>query len=155
MSSSPLPSLVVRPLAPPDWSWLEGWFRDRALHAALGPVDEKWVREVLRDDTGVELVVETARGPSALVGIVWDPERKRHVISSLAADPSHRRRGIGRMALRAAIEWPHHPPAAGWTAFVEPDNADAAAFFTAIGWRDLGLDDGMVRFVDPGTATVD
>lgn len=129
-----------------DWSWLKMWALDTELDLRLGPIDLEWFDHVLGDDQGVELVVEDARGvPIGLVGCVWDPSGVAHVISGIAAHPEHRRAGLGRRALLAALSWNGHPAANIWVAFIDEGNAAARAFFHRVGWVDEGIDEGMIR----------
>ncbi|MBU2694430.1 GNAT family N-acetyltransferase [Pimelobacter sp. 30-1] len=109
--------LLVRRLERPDWAWVQAWFADEVLDRELGPLDTDWLDHVLAD-------------------VLADP----------AVDPARRRTGVGAEALTAVTAWPGHPPAEGWIAFVDPDNAPAFAFFAALGWAHEGLDDAMHRF---------
>lgn len=138
----------VRPLVRADWPWVQAWFTDATLDRELGPLDEEWLEHVLADQEGVELVVTDGAGAAvALVGVAWDPDGEAHGITDLAVDPGRRRAGLGGHALAVVLAWPGHPPAAGWVAFVDPDNAPAFAFFTRQGWVHDGLDeDEMHRF---------
>lgn len=141
------PSATVRRFTRADASWADGWFADEVIDRALGPYDEEWYAHVMSDTSGAQLVVEQRESVTALVGVVWGAAHERHVITDLAVNPNRRREGLGRVALDAVRAWPGHPPCAGWTAFVEPDNQAAAAFFRGVGWTDEGMDDGMRRFV--------
>lgn len=139
--------LRVRPMARSDWRWISDWFRDPELDRRLGPIDDEWLEHVLSDHDGVQLVVADHQGqPAALVGCVWDRSGDEHAITDLAVHPRRRRSGLGRQAVTATIAWAGHPPARRWIAFVEVDNPPAFEFFSAIGWRHQGLDDGMHRF---------
>lgn len=142
---------LVRPFVAPDWAWTVEWFRDDAINAALGPLDQEWLDAVLSDEGTVQLVVETEGTPVGLVGIAWDPNGDAHVITDIAVTPRTRRRGLGKTVLAAATAWPQHPRARGWVAFVDPSNRGARAFFEAIGWASEGLEDGMYRFRDAAT----
>ncbi|WP_234789994.1 GNAT family N-acetyltransferase [Mycolicibacterium fortuitum] len=137
----------VRPMVRSDWRWISDWFRDAELDRQLGPIDDEWLEHVLSDHGGVELVVEDDHGqPAALVGCVWDRSGDEHAITDLAVNPRLRRSGIGREAVTATLAWAEHPAAKCWIAFVDVDNSAAFSFFSAIGWRHEGLDDGMHRF---------
>ncbi len=132
-----------------DWEWIQEWFTDPKLNAELGPLDEDWLAHVLADETGVELVVSDAgdlAGPLALVGCVWGDDAHAHTVSDLAVDPARRGQGIGRRALAAALAWPEHPGGGEWVSYVDLDNPEAHAFFTALGWENRGLSDGMTEF---------
>jgi GNAT superfamily N-acetyltransferase len=138
--------LFVRRFVAADWPWVQRWFDDPILNRALGPLDEDWVRHVTSDPEHVQLVLETEERPIALVGVAWDPDGRSHVITDFAVDPKERRTGLGRRALEASTTGYDHPPARGWIAFVDPDNAKAAAFFLAVGWVDQGMSEGMRQF---------
>ena len=143
------PALSTRPFTASDWPWVRNWFEDPTLGRTLGPLDEDWVRHVTSDRDGVELVVETEDGPIALVGVAWGSALEHHVITDLAVHPGRRRHGLGRLALEASMNGYDHPPALGWIAFVDPGNAEAAAFFAAVGWVDQGMSDEMRQFGAP------
>jgi len=147
-------TLLVRRLVRSDWAWIEEWFRDTELNGELGPLDLEWLDHVLGEHDGVELVVEESGSPVALVGCVWGDTENDHAITDFAVDPARRRTGLGVSALSAVLAWEGHPtPRAGgrWTTYVMEDNRRAHAFFTAQGWTDLGVDDGMHAFVAPAT----
>ncbi|RJO76362.1 GNAT family N-acetyltransferase [Nocardia panacis] len=134
----------------PDWTWVQEWFEDETLNRELGPLDTEWLDYVLAETEGAQLViVDGDDSPVALVGCAWDSDRKAHGITDIAVDPRRRRSSLGRHGLDCAIRWSGHPPAAGWVAFVHPDNAPAFRFFTSIGWKYEGLDDSMHRFSSP------
>lgn len=139
-------ALTVRTMTRDDWSWVAEWFQDDVLDRELGPLDEDWLEHVLTDESGVQLVVTDRTRPAALIGCAWDPHNVEHAITDIAVDPLRRGAGLGRRALDAVIAWPLHPPARRWIAFVDRDNAAAHRFFTAIAWRDDGVDDDMHRF---------
>jgi GNAT superfamily N-acetyltransferase len=141
------PAPTVRRFARPDWPWVRRWFEDETLDRELGPLDTEWLEHVLAERDGVELVVEDGAGsPVALVGVVWDPDGAEHAITDLAVAPDLRRTGVGRTALTEVLGWAGHPPTTGWIAFVDPENAAAFAFFTALGWAYQGVDGEMHRF---------
>ncbi len=142
-------ALTVRRYEPADEAWVRAWFRDPEVDRWLGPLDDDWCAHVETETTGVQLVVENGRRPLALVGVEWDPLGDRHAVTDVAVDPSRRRSGVGRAALGAALAWPGHPPATGWVAFVDPDNAAALGFFAALGWTAGVLDDGLRRVTSP------
>lgn len=138
--------LSLRLFARSDWAWAQAWFGDQTLNATLGPLDDEWLHAALSGIDGPQLVMHDDNGPVSFVGVVWDPDGRRHVITDLAVDPRRRRTGLGHRVLTAALSWSGHPPARGWTAFVGVDNHAAKAFFRAAGWRNNGLDDGMSRY---------
>lgn len=141
----------VRRVTEEDWKWLAGWAADPVVDHELGPLDRAWLEHVLAEDTGVELVITDCCGrPLALVGCVWDPSGRSHVISDIAVDPSRRRAGLGRRAIDAALAWNGHPYAAEWTAYVSPENTAALRFFSEIGWLDRGMQDAMQQFTTRG-----
>ncbi len=136
----------VRPMVRSDWRWISDWFRDAELDRRLGPVDEEWLEHVLSDRDGVQLVLEDDERPVALVGCVWDRSGVEHGITDLAVNPQLRHSGIGREAVTSTLAWAQHPAAKRWIVFVDADNAAAFSFFSAIGWSQQGIDDGMHRF---------
>lgn len=147
--------LTVRRMVRGDWPWISAWFADPVLDRELGPLDDDWLEYVLAEAEGAQLVLSDAGGPVALVGCVWDPDGAEHGITDIAVDPARRGDGIGRRAIDAAVAWPGHPASERWVAFVDPENAAAFRFFTALGWRHEGRDDLMERFVretDPRAA---
>lgn len=138
----------VRRLAAADWDWLSCWAGDAAIDGAIGPLDAEWFAHVLGCQDGTHLVVTDGESrPIAVMGCVWDPDGASHVVTDFAVDPRRRRSGLGRRALASATAWEGHPAARGWTAFVDPRNERAFAFFADLGWRCEGLDDDMYRFV--------
>ncbi|MCV7228625.1 GNAT family N-acetyltransferase [Mycolicibacterium komossense] len=137
-----------------DWAWVQRWFEDETVNSALGPLDTEWLDHVTSDHDGVQLVIEQSDGTAvALVGVAWDRSGHTHGITDIAVDPARRRCRIGSAALRAAINWPHHPKTGGWIAFVNPENTAALAFFSALNWTADGIDDDMHRFHLTRTAT--
>ena len=138
--------LSLRSFSQHDWPWVQAWFEDDALNAALGPMDDEWLHAATNTADGSQLVASDGDGPVGLIGIVWDPDGRRHVITDIAINPARRRSGLGRMVLTSATSWTGHPPARGWAAFVDVDNHAANRFFRAAGWRNEGLDDGMRRY---------
>lgn len=146
-------TLTVRRLNRSDWAWIKSWFRDAELNAELGPLDLEWLDHVLGDHGGVEVVVEESGRPVALVGCVWGDADNDHAITDFAVDPARRRAGLGARVLAAVLAWDGHPaPRDGgrWTTYVMEDNRRAHAFFSAQGWTDTGVDEGMHSFIAPG-----
>ncbi|MBS4104597.1 GNAT family N-acetyltransferase [Tsukamurella paurometabola] len=138
-----------------DWIWIAEWFRDAELDAELGPLDLEWLDHVLEEPSGVQLVVEESGNPIGLVGCEWGNSENDHVVTDLAVDPARRRTGLGTRSLTAALAWEGHPaPREGgsWRAYVMEDNRRAHAFFTAQGWTDRGVDEGMNVLVAPAPA---
>ncbi|WP_433674181.1 N-acetyltransferase family protein [Microbacterium gorillae] len=146
---TPSPAVTVRPMVASDWDWIQQWFQDPVLNDELGPVDTDWRDHVLADRGGIELVAVPADAPVALIGCVWDPAGAEHGVTDVAIHPARRGEGWGRSALAAALRWPGHPAARQWVAYVDPDNAAAFGFFSALGWRFEGRDDLMERFTLP------
>lgn len=138
--------LSLRRFTTEDWLWVQDWFKDDALDAALGPLDEEWLYAATNCTDGSQLVASDDDGPVGLIGVVWDPEGRRHVLTDIAVSPARRRSGLGRKILATATRWTEHPPARGWAAFVDADNHAANKFFRAAGWRNEGFDDGMRRY---------
>ncbi|WP_307213536.1 GNAT family N-acetyltransferase [Microbacterium testaceum] len=136
----------MRPFTASDWGWVQEWFEDDVLQATLDPLDEEWLYAATTGIDGLQLVVHDEQSPVGLVGIIWDPDGRRHVVTDLAVCPARRRMGLGHRTLVTALSWDGHPPTRGWTAFVGVDNHAAKAFFRTAGWRNNGLDDGMSRY---------
>lgn len=139
----------VRVFTGSDFEWAAEWSEDDVVCKAVGPLDQEWLHAVLNASDGVQLVVEIAGQPVGLLGAVWDPDGKRHVITDVAVDPQRRREGLGSSVLETATRWIDHPPARGWAAFVDPANRPARSFFRANGWRNTGQDDGLYRYISP------
>ncbi|MNJ35671.1 hypothetical protein D3C77_304230 [compost metagenome] len=139
--------MQLRRITAQDWPWIQRWFEDQRLNEELGPLDQAWLDHVLHAEDSVQLVGVEGNAPVALIGCAWSLEAGGlHGITDIAVSPLSCGTGIGRRALAAVVRWDGHPPAAGWVAFVDPENEDAYAFFTALVWRYHGLDDGMHRF---------
>lgn len=136
----------IRPMTRDDWPWIQSWYQDEAIDRELGPLDDEWLEHVLTESDGVQLVIEQRQRPAVLVGCVWDANGIEHGITDIAVDPGRRGAGLGRRAIEVTLGWQGHPPSERWIAFVDPENAAAHRFFTAIGWRADGLDDDMHRF---------
>lgn len=138
----------IRQFTRDDWHWVQQWFEDETLNNELGPLDEEWLEYVLAEETGVQLVYCEADGsPAALIGCAWDSTGTEHGITDLAVNPSRRTRGVGRRAVDATLAWTGHPASERWVAFVDPENAPAFSFFSALGWQHEGRDGLMERFI--------
>lgn len=112
-------------------------------------MDDEWLQHVLQDhEAAVELVAVVGDDtPVGLIGLDWSGPDGVVAVTDLAVNPWRRRAGIGRAVLRAAMEWPGVPAAATrWVAYVDPENPDAAAFFSACGWSCEGPDGVMIRW---------
>ena len=146
---------VVRWMRREDWSWIQEWYADPVLDHELGPLDDEWLEFVLGEHDGAQLVVEEDGGPVALVGVAWGHDDLPHAITDLAVDPGRRGEGIGRRVVPAVQGSEAVPDDRPLEAYVDPGNVPAAAFFRAIGWSPLGLEDQMLTFRDerPGSAS--
>lgn len=139
--------MKLRRLVREDWAWIQDWFRDPKINQELGPLDLEWLEFVMNEDDGIQLVALEDNQPVALIGCAWHPEaHELHGITDIAVSPAYKKQGLGRNALFETIKWPGHPPCGGWKAFVSPQNAEAEAFFSSVGWKNAGLDDEMHRF---------
>ncbi|WP_424935664.1 MULTISPECIES: GNAT family N-acetyltransferase [Bacteria] len=135
-----------------DGGWIQDWYADPVLDRELGPLDEEWLEAVLAEHDGVQLVLEEDGEPAGLVGVVWGHDDLPHAITDIAVDPARRGEGLGRRVVQAVQRWKDVPDDRAREAYVDPDNLAAAAFFRAIGWAALGLQDQMLTFRD-GPAT--
>lgn len=139
--------MQLRRITPEDWSWIQSWFEDEQISKELGPLDEVWLDHALHAENGVQLVGVEDSLPVVLIGCAWSPEAGGlHGITDIAVSPVSRGTGLGRRVVAALVRWNSHPPAAGWVAFVDQENAAARAFFTELTWIYRGVDDEMHRF---------
>ncbi|MDV6903773.1 GNAT family N-acetyltransferase [Pseudomonas aeruginosa] len=130
-----------------DWTWVQDWFTDPQLNRELGPLDQEWLDAVVERNGGIQLVALEDKKPVALIGCAWSPTpHELHGITDIAVSPGYRKQGLGRRALSETIKWHGHPPSDGWVAFVSDRNSAAKAFFSSLGWKNVGLDDDMHRF---------
>lgn len=67
---------------------------------------------------------------SAMVGF----DGHRGWVYYLASDPRRRRKGIGRLLMRAAEDWLKHKECPKIQLMVRNDNSDAKGFYAAIGY---------------------
>jgi ribosomal protein S18 acetylase RimI-like enzyme len=81
----------------------------------------------------VEIVAEL-QGRTIGTVTVWRESVNIFYCTALRVDPAHRRQGIGRSLMRAAEEHARAHNATIWVT-VNESNADALAFFKAIGLR--------------------
>ncbi|MEY9333835.1 RimJ/RimL family protein N-acetyltransferase [Pseudomonas protegens] len=140
-------TMKLRRLIREDWAWIQDWFKDPQLNQELGPLDQEWLDAVMNEDNGIQLVAIEDNQPVALIGCAWHPApHELHGITDIAVSPAYKKQGLGRNALYETIKWSGHPPCSGWVAFVSPQNAEAEAFFSSVGWKYTGLDDEMHRF---------
>jgi N-acetylglutamate synthase len=78
-----------------------------------------------------------ARRGDAVVGTVlagWDG--RRGYLHHVAVDPAHRRHGVGRTLVEAAVQRLRAAGAERVHLFVQRDNADALAFWRSLGWAE-------------------
>jgi len=102
-----------------------------ALEGLVGDADcAAWIVERDRVATGFcAALVETA--PAALV------ERRRATITELFVRPDHRRHGVGRALVAAALGWARERGARRVEVRVVARNAEAQAFWRAQGFGDF------------------
>jgi GNAT superfamily N-acetyltransferase len=140
-------NISLRAVRRSDWNWIQEWFQDEWLNSALGPIDMAWLKHVLAERDGVELVAERLGNPVAISGVVWKQNNiSCHVLTDIAVAPKLRRQGIGRLVLENILQWPGHPKSSEWVAFVAQNNTAAATFFESLGWKKDGVKDLMMRF---------
>lgn len=139
--------MELRKFAAGDWSWVQEWFRDPLLDRELGPIDTDWLEAVLAETNGVQLVAVMQKEPVALIGCSWgDDQHPSHFITDIAVAPNLRGQGLAFRVLQQVLDWPHHPPIAKWTAFVNPRNPGAKSLLRKCRWHEVGISDGMIQF---------
>lgn len=135
-------AMVSEPVrtAPLDPDEVMGVEQERAL-----------IEQFAGSDRAILLVAEDA---GELVGELTlraiSPRRAlRHVASlGMSVKASHRRRGIGRALLEAAIEWARGAGITRIELYVFADNAPAIALYEASGFQHEGRRRNFVRFDD-------
>lgn len=130
-------SVLIGPMAPTDAQ------RCAELERALFAGDDPWHAEVFLQalDSGHHYLA--AREGGSLVGYAGLARIGREAeVHTLAVDPAHQGRGIGRALLRALLEH-----ATGTTVFLEvrTDNESALALYRSEGFAVVGTRRGYYR----------
>ncbi|MBX7113421.1 MAG: ribosomal protein S18-alanine N-acetyltransferase [Myxococcaceae bacterium] len=111
------------------------------LKAFSNPWSEDMVKKELTQDwSTVLLIEEQMAGRSALLGFIifWLVHDELHILN-VAVTPEHRRRGIGRYAMNAALAFGQSHQCRIATLEVRRGNAPAIALYEALGFRTVGL----------------
>jgi ribosomal protein S18 acetylase RimI-like enzyme len=107
------------------------WAADRSPHAST--VDRREdVERLLADSPGALIVAEDGGRVVGAVIAGWDGWRGN--LYRLVVDPGHRRRGVGRLLVRAAEDHLAGRGGRRVTALVAFDDEDAGAFWDAAGY---------------------
>ncbi|WP_205698543.1 GNAT family N-acetyltransferase [Conexibacter sp. SYSU D00693] len=134
--------LTVRPAEPDDVdAVLAVWREGRSPHARTADTEEVVVR-LLRDAPGALIVAEDAGDVVGVVIAGWDGWRGQ--LHRLAVVGAHRRPGVGSALVRAGEERLRQLGTPHVSALVGRDDPQAAALWTAAGYR---LDDDIGRWV--------
>ncbi|MGU3358777.1 N-acetyltransferase family protein [Methylobacterium sp. M6A4_1b] len=99
--------------------------------------------EALRQSPGVALIAVEWGPPSALVVLHWYPSLAVRLptaqITTLVVDPEARRRGIGRLLLKAASQAARSAGCGEIELLAGPGQTDLQAFGAATGFTDRGV----------------
>jgi N-acetylglutamate synthase len=128
--------MTIRPFEPDDILAVRAlWSRCEGL--GDGPGDNPMaLARFLARNPGLSQVAESDGG---IVGaMLCGHDGRRGVIYRLATDPAHRRRGIARALVEAALQGLKAEGVERAMLFVLKDNADARAFWESVGgkWRE-------------------
>lgn len=127
----------------------KSWFENKHIKAALYDIEGEWLDFVLNDTTGIEYAIFKENTMVAVIGIQFPTKNHPYyVIQNIAINPSHFRKGIGRMVIEKLLSLhplshKHH-----WLAYVETKNHIAQKFFGNLAWTKSKCenDDNMVKF---------
>ena len=123
---------------------LRFWRHAGALPTVTDTLDA--VRSVVDSANATLLVAEDGRG--ALAGTViagWDGWRG--TLYRLAVGPEHRRRGLARALVEAAVDWHREQGARRVVTFTHLDEPHAMAFWRSLGAIGFQETEGDARFV--------
>lgn len=132
---------------------VELWLGLLAHHAPLDPHyqvqpgrDREWRRLIERLLASPDAAVFVWEEQGALLGFCIAQleeappvlvERSRAEITDLMVEPGARRRGIGRALVEASVDWIRRRGVERTTVRVAAQNAEAQAFWRALGFADL------------------
>lgn len=145
MQHRPTVPLEFRPFSRADYRAYQGWFINKDIDTALGPIDEEWLEYILRPHEGPEYAVYRADLLVAVVGLfLSDRDPAYSVITDLAVNPNLFGQGIGSAVLLRLYEL--HPLAPGnrWVAYVAARNNGAQRFFLRNGYGQEASDDAQL-----------
>lgn len=124
--------LVFEPFRPEDFPEYKNWYKDGDLNQRLGPMDDDWLKHILKEADGMEYAVRSNGDMIAVVGFKMPTkEHPAHYLTDLAVNPAMRGSGIGSAVVQELIRL--HPGT--WKTFVDEKNEDAKRFFERNGWK--------------------
>jgi len=129
---------------------LQDWFKDKATRKHLGgmlPLENCVNYMISNPDTLAFLVFENEKS-IGMVDIEIDPSEKTASIS-LLINPHYRKKGLGTLLLKTALQLDCYKNCTRLDAFIEPDNIASIKCFQKAGFEkinDLPDEDGMFCF---------
>ncbi|MGH3856085.1 MAG: ribosomal protein S18-alanine N-acetyltransferase [Pseudonocardiaceae bacterium] len=130
-------SVLIKPMSPEDVH------RCAELEHLLFDIDDPWSHAVFVEALAAGHYYLSAREGDALVGYVGLARVGREAeVHTLAVDPAHQRRGIGRALLRAALD---HAGEASVFLEVRTDNESAIQLYRSEGFEVIGIRRGYYQ----------
>jgi RimJ/RimL family protein N-acetyltransferase len=121
----------------------EGWLVTDGAWRSAGE-ERRYLRTIVRYPHAAVFVAEADGRLVARLSLARDPHpASAHVADlGLMVAPSHRRRGIGRALLEAAVDWAHGAGVRKLELHVFPHNEPALALYEGFGFRREGVRKG-------------
>ena len=150
-------SFVVREATPADAPALvalgaavgrepEGWLITTTAWRSVGD-ERRYLRALRRHPNAAVYVAEAAEGIVGRLSVARDPHPASHHVADLGlmVAATHRRRGIGRALLQAAVEWARVVGVRKLELHVFPHNDAAIALYRSFGFEREGYRKGHYR----------
>lgn len=139
MPNSP-PQLCFRPFGEADATVLEPWLREAGLLVPPGTKSGSWARRITEDPRILVRVACFAGRPAEVVGFFrLDLAPDRVAELTMIVSPEHRRKGLGRALLAAALAEARSLSLRRILAMVVGDNHAGFGFFLDRGFEETGI----------------
>jgi ribosomal protein S18 acetylase RimI-like enzyme len=151
-----MPNVEIARLGPNDWPELkiirlEALQREPAAYSStyadsVHRPDEDWRRRLVLPGS-VTLVARSDGLPIGMAGAILgvDGEREVAMIVGMYVNAAHRRRGVGRLLLRALLaEIAAHPEITTTRLWVTPTQEAARRFYASLGFREIANPDSSM-----------